>query len=457
MASSPTALITHETYTNLAVGACPKQFADMLSRAFRFAYLKPQNIFPMKQLGVLRRKFTASLPDKKDDKGDEKKDDKEENPGSNSYWSYFFQLASMVTVASAVQFLGGYKSIKEGAKEIHKDTLILRNGVSPDDIKNSSMPPGRVLQELEEAKEYVHRTDLEEQITSILNRKKADDRYFILYGSKGCGKSTLVEKCITEKKGVVSVLVSSVFDKESILQKMSTKILGMNAPTVTEEELVAALYDAKVGGRLATVVFEVERGEGAEQTACIGNVRSLSKMFAQVCNCIIILSEANAILVFGHDRDREMYILVPDLSIDEALEYIRARNGVDVVDVKEMMHLFDNVGTNAAKLLKFVSQNVRVDEFIAAELADANQDLVAFQLKPLLLALKKHPEEGVSPVYFNNAKYEGIDLSNPVAVGAAMKGSNAVLYDMKEGHYKLISQAHKVALCTYDPIIRKQQ
>jgi hypothetical protein len=318
-----------------------------------------------------------------------------------------------------------------------------RECMSPGDIKNSSVPPGRV-QELEQAKEYVHRTDLEEQITSILN---------VLYGSKGCGKCTLVEKCITGKKGVVSVLVSSVFDKERILQKMTTKIMGKDAPAVTEEELVAALRDAKVDGRLATVVFEIERGEGAEQTACIRNVRSLSKMFAQVCNCIIILSEANAILVFGRDPAREQYILVPDLSDAEALEYMQARKGVEV-DAKEMTRLFDSVGTNAAKLLDFVSQDVSVDDFIAEELGKARQDLVAFQLKPILKALKEHPE-GVRPEYFNNEKYEGIDLSNPVAVGTAMKGSNAILYDMKARRYKLISQAHKVALRNYEPIVRK--
>ena len=124
-------------------------------------------------------------------------------------------------------------------------------------------------------------------------------------------------------------------------------------------DAIAALHDTKVDGRLATVVFEIERGDAAEQTACIKNVRSLSKMFAQVCNCIIILSEANAILVFGQDSGREKYILVPDLSIDEALEYMQARKGADV-DTKEMMRLFDSVGTNSSMLLKFVSKKVRV-------------------------------------------------------------------------------------------------
>jgi hypothetical protein len=76
-------------------------------------------------------------------------------------------------------------------------------------------------------------------------------------------------------------------------------------------------------------------------------------------------------------------------------------------------------------------------------------------LQPILKALKEHPE-GVKPEYFSNEKYEGIDMSVPEAVGKAMQGSHAVLYDMKEGCYKLISHAHKVALETYDPIIHRK-
>jgi hypothetical protein len=412
-------------------------------------YLKQQNMFPTQQLGVLQRRFTASPSNQR--KGDEGggQEDMGGNKENSRAWDLLWAFLLGGGGVAALGVLENYKSSKENVAELGKD---LAKILSPDDIKNSSVPPGRV-QELEQRKRYVHRTGLEEQINAILSRDEANDHYFILYGSKGCGKSTLVEKCTTGKNGVVSVLVSSVFDKAAILKTMSTEIMGEHAPAVTEKKLVTALHDAKVGGRLATVVFEIERGEGAEQTACIRNVRSLSKMFAQVCNCIIILSEANAILVFGQDEARERYILVPDLSDTEALEYVRARKGGDV-DVKDMMRLFDSVGTNAAKLLDFVSRDGSVDEFIADKLGRARQDLVAFQLKPILKALKENPE-GVSPEYFRNEEYKAIDLSSPVAVGTAMKGSNAILYDMEDRRYKLISQAHKVALRNYEPIVRK--
>ena len=49
--------------------------------------------------------------------------------------------------------------------------------------------------------------------------------------------------------------------------------------------------------------------------------------------------------------------------------------------------------------------------------------------------------------------YEGIDMSNPAAVGSAMKTSNAIIYRIELRKYQLMSAAHKTALKTYTPII----
>jgi GTPase SAR1 family protein len=353
--------------------------------------------------------------------------------------------------AAAYACIIDYKSRKESVNELFGD---VKRVVSPDDIKNRSEKPSRI-QELEDANKYVPRPDLENSIMSILNRTEADDTYAVLYGPKGCGKSLLVEKCINNRQGVVSVLVSSVFEKSAILQVLTSKIMGKGAPAATEEELQSALKGAKVNGILATLVFEIERGDNSDQIACVDAVRSLSKQFAQVCNCIIVLSEAKAIMVFGRDLQREKYILVPNLTVDQAKMFIRSRRGVNtVVDEEEEekvnKRLFDNVGTNPAMLLSFVNrQGASLDDFIQRRLDFAKQDLLAFPLQPILKALKIHPD-GVEPAYFKNEKYEGINMSDPKAVGMAM-GSNAVLYDIEEKRYKLMSQAHKVALRNYVP------
>jgi GTPase SAR1 family protein len=321
----------------------------------------------------------------------------------------------------------------------------------PSDIQHSSTSSEEV-HDLERKKHYIHRVDLENKIASILHRQKPTKEYFVLYGPKGVGKSVLVGKFVDGKKGVVKVIISSLSEKSDILQALSTKILGKGSPTVTEEEMVDALYNAKVDGRLPTLVFEVERGQGKEQTACVDNVRSLCKQFAVYSNCIIILSETNAVLVFGQDEDREEIILVPELTQGEALNFVQARKGADDVNEKEMMRLFDNVGTNAATVECFLNGAKSVDEFIADRMKRAKGRLKSFPFKPILKALKEHPE-GVPPEFFNNEEYKGVDMSSPVAVGAGMKTArtNVVFYDMEKDVYKLNSRALEVALRSYEP------
>ncbi len=75
---------------------------------------------------------------------------------------------------------------------------------------------------------------------------------------------------------------------------------------------------------------------------------------------------------------------------------------------------------------------------MSENLLDAESELAAFPLKPILVALKQHPD-GVGPKFFNNGEHRGIDMNNPVAVGAAMKWSNAILYDIRTHQYKLKS------------------
>ena len=302
---------------------------------------------------------------------------------------------------------------------------------------------------------YIHRPDLESKITSIVNREEPTKKYVVLYGPKGVGKSLLVDKCVDGKKGVVKVIISSVFLKSGILQALSSKILGKGSPAVTEEEMLDVLNYAKVDGRLPTLIFEIEQGKSDEQTACIDNVCSLCKQFAVCSNCIIILSETHAVLVFGKDVAREEIILVPELTQDEALDFVRTRKGVDV-NATEMIRLFDNVGTNAADLEDFLNGVESVDEFIAYRIKLAKHDLEKFPFQPILKALKEHPE-GVPPGFFKKEEYKGVDMTSEDAVGASMKAAqtNVVFYDMKELVYKLNSRALEVALRSYEPIIQK--
>jgi hypothetical protein len=103
-------------------------------------------------------------------------------------------------------------------------------------------------------------------------------------------------------------------------------------------------------------------------------------------------------------------------------------------------------------VLNAVKPHTLLKDCIDNILLDAYQNLVDFPLKPMLKALKEHPE-GVSPDYFNNQKYDGVDMSSTSAMGPVMKSSIAIIYRIDLKKYQLMSTAHKTALKTYSPKI----
>ena len=95
----------------------------------------------------------------------------------------------------------------------------------------------------------------------------------------------------------------------------------------------------------------------------------------------------------------------------------------------------------------------KTDGFIPTIIFDVERAaaLVELPLKPILKALDEHPE-GVSPAYFKNQEYEGIDMPNPATLDLVMKRSNAIVYRIELGQYLLMSAAHKTTLKAYTPM-----
>jgi hypothetical protein len=139
--------------------------------------------------------------------------------------------------------------------------------------------------------------------------------------------------------------------------------------------------------------------------------------------------------------------------LPEARDYLHKQK-LNITE-SEIADVFAKIGTSPAMLQimsnKIQNKGYSVDQFVKEMLRIANMELAAFPLKQILLALKEHPE-GVSPDFFNNVEYEGVDLSDPRAVGYAMKRSNAIVYRIENQTYQLVSKAHETALQTYEPI-----
>jgi len=294
----------------------------------------------------------------------------------------------------------------------------------------------------------------EKDISSILERTIADGRYFVVYGAKGAGKSLLVDHATKGHSGIIKEKVTSITTKGDIVKSLANQCGIANEITPVIDDFVQALAKGASASKLLTVIFEVERGGTPDQAIGIQAVRSLAKEFATVSNCIIILSEANAVLEFGRDNTREKFIFIDGFTEVEARDYLERRR-LSITE-SEITGVFARIGTSPAMLLDMnecvQNEGYTVERFVKEKLRIAHMELAAFPLKPILKALKEHPE-GVSPDFFNNVECKGVDLSNPQAVGYAMKRSNAIVYRIENQKYQLLSKAHETALQAYEPII----
>ena len=291
-----------------------------------------------------------------------------------------------------------------------------------------------------------------------MNRKKLTKYYDVVYGASGVGKSTIVDSAIQGRKGVLKIEILSA--TIGIMNEVA-KVIGVTKLNPQIGDLVDAMMKTGVAddGTFPTIVFEIERGKSEVQKIAISEIMSFAKKLSPVCNCILVLSEANVVLEFGNDTEREGFIFVDEFSELEAREYLKAMTE-ELKDPKvelsetDVKNVIDNIGANPAAfnrmLTMMTNDGLSVGDFVELKLRDARAHLKAFPHKAILKALKEHPD-GISPGYFNNAESKGVDLSNPRAVAVAMKVSNVLAYRIELDQYIILSHCHKVALRTYEP------
>jgi hypothetical protein len=342
---------------------------------------------------------------------------------------------SVALIAAAVPIYTFLKDLKkDAANVVEKLSFAIRNA----EITHSS------------SAQFVPRPKIEEQIMNALTYSSLKGgRYTIVYGPRGIGKTELVDHTAIGKKGVVKVTVSSASSKTGVIQAMAKKLLGKSTHSDFDIDMFVAAVQKS--GIIPTIIFDVERSVFRDDDM-LSTIRSLSKELALYCRCIIVLSEANAVLQFGID-DREKFIYVDEMERDEAERLIEIKQ--TNITKAEMKYVFEKIGTSPLKLINLaglISPTYSVEDYVTDVLGEANLQLLAFPHQLILKALKDQPE-GVSPVYFNNRKDEGVNLSFPVAVGVAMKTVNAIVYRIELGKYMLMSTAHRTALESYEPTL----
>ena len=346
-----------------------------------------------------------------------------------------FKIASVSVFSTMVTGLSIYVASKEVVKDVS-------------DLFPESIPPAlekaRVTSSAAEA-EYVCRPDVEAKINNYLDSKSTS--YCVIYGAKGVGKSEVVNHTAIGRRAVVKVTVTSVGNQDDLVALIMLKLTGKKI-SLDIDLLVDIFKKCKANGFIPTIIFDVERSKSAQPVLQI--VRGLAKALGGYCRCIIVLSEANAVLEFGKDKHREKFIFVDEMTESEARQLLEVRGAR--FSEEEMRYIFESIGTSPVALIDLMSEvpKTPLKDYVARILLDSRRNLGSFKLKPILKALKEHPE-GVDSTNFENMKYEGIDMSDLSEVGPVMKKSDAIIYRIENGKYQLLSTAHKTALKTYTP------
>ena len=130
---------------------------------------------------------------------------------------------------------------------------------------------------------------------------------------------------LNEKHGLLYITVSESDTSSSLLQKLlsiSGERCDENINILDVNILYPVLDQAAkdMGGRRVTVVLEIERG--ADSNSVLYMAKSAAKKLAVASNVIIILSEANAGLMFGDDL-RQKFIWVDGMTENEATMYAK--------------------------------------------------------------------------------------------------------------------------------------
>ena len=231
-------------------------------------------------------------------------------------------------------------------KEANKDGMSLVKKLSFA-IQNSTITHSR-------SSHFIARPKMKEKIGEAFTYESLKgDRYTIVYGPKGIGKTELVDHTAIGKKGVVKMRISSTNSKDEVIQSLTKKLLGESNSNFDVDLFIEAI---KKCGIIPTIIFDVERSLSPLGTRdhVVDAVRSLSKDLAPYCRCIIVLSEANAVPQFGRDG-RESFIYVDEMEREEA-KLLLEKCKINLTDA-DLDYVFSNIGTSPLKLIRLAKSN----------------------------------------------------------------------------------------------------
>jgi hypothetical protein len=314
---------------------------------------------------------------------------------------------------------------------------------------------------------YISRPFLENVVASFSNNSP-DMQYLVLYGPRGFGKSSVVEHTLNKRLGVINIRCVEGPTPESFLPNIFQVIAGQKSSTesrVSRDDLVTTLLEARSMLPRRVIIFDISSSivPVAMRTSAVKVVSDIAKDISNYVPCIVILSEANAVVEF-QDRSRIQYQLVEEMTENEAIAVLKTlwnekmltQPHLPNMTSQMMMYIFEHLGRSPQDLKSLVKQvaamfNIGpscpsledvVRQNIEVQIQMAAQDLHRYPraYHPLLYALKKNPEG----VIFSSIDYV------EWARDAKQSNNNAILYDMMNASFKFQKTLYKSAIKRFD-------
>ena len=196
-------------------------------------------------------------------------------------------------------------------------------------------------------KDYVNRPELEKTLLRECNYSFAEKKgtFTVVVGPKGSGKSYLLSHILTDMPGVLYSQISQSETPLSICLNLFSASSGTSKDElgniVVSTQVLYSIFE-KIATRAnpITLAIEIERGSSSEEVLYM--VKSMAKELAHVVNVIVVLSEANAGLMFGDDS-RHQFFWVDGMTHEEATAY--AKKLFQKVADQDLELFFEKVGT----------------------------------------------------------------------------------------------------------------
>ena len=170
-----------------------------------------------------------------------------------------------------------------------------------------------------------HRRAVEEaELAAFFRSSLKNNRYLIVVGPRGCGKSTVVRAATSGQHGVIHTSFATGTKLDQAYNLLLAEI-GVSDYAVSNEKAVAKLFRKVQQQKVPNdptwrpiVVVEFDRG--VEDNLIATFTPSLKKLGTdeQAAHVVLVLSDANAVFALKPDEGRQHFLWVGDLTVDEA-------------------------------------------------------------------------------------------------------------------------------------------